>query len=215
MSADAQGLIDCLSSMSVADKRKADTILSTILLPGIGKAEVFWNLYEQVVKVCPKAYLITFVKAAVVLYTRGTITFENGAARPYSTWMTPVDKRKAMSLLLPLMQSPEDVEQTLHSFRVDQAEDRIASLTTIRTMPCRYALFLSLKTIEDQEEKIRNCCLALMKQHERFSFNLASIISQYFAIDNLPGSFSLKIKPYEQSRLEASYCNFCKLMESI
>lgn len=214
-SGDAEGLLGCLQSMSVADRRKSHSLLPAILTAEIKGAEAFWTLFDQVVQSFPKAYLVTFLKAVSELYKKGLITLKGGAARDYCGWMTQTDKRKTTASLLPLMATPEEVEDALDSFRMDEAEERISALTPIRTMPCRYALFNTLKTIEGEEGKIRSCCLALMKQNERFSFNLASIISVYFAIENLPGTFSLRMKPYEQCRLDGSYSNFCKLINSI
>ena len=212
---DAEGVLALLQTLSVAEKRKADTLLANTLLQEMQDAATFWGIFDKVVQSLPKAYLVTFLKAATVLYKKGVINFKDDAVRKYSTWMSAIDRRKTMSAFLPLMETPQEVDETLHAFSIDNPEEKISILPAIRTMPCRYELFNALKMIEGEEGKIRNCCLVLMKQGERFSYNLASIISQYFAIDNLPGTFSLRMKPYEQSRLDGSYENFCKLMKSI
>jgi hypothetical protein len=48
-----------------------------------------------------------------------------------------------------------------------------------------------------------------MKRGDGLSFNLASLIKAYFGLDELKGTFSLRLKPYELARIESSYKAFC------
>ena len=41
---------------------------------------------------------------------------------------------------------------------------------------------------------------------------MAYIIQDYFGLERLPATFSLHLQPYQYSRLEQSYDEFCQLL---
>jgi hypothetical protein len=52
----------------------------------------------------------------------------------------------------------------------------------------------------------------LMKRGDALSFNLASLMKEYFGLEEMKGTFSLRLKPFELARLETSYRAFCDKM---
>ena len=51
----------------------------------------------------------------------------------------------------------------------------------------------------------------VITRHHR-SFNLACIVHHYFGLNDLPGTFSLRLENYELSRLDGNYEQFCKIL---
>lgn len=54
-----------------------------------------------------------------------------------------------------------------------------------------------------------------MKRGDALSFNLASVTKSYFDLPAVGGTFSLRLRPYELSLLEASYADFCAVMRRV
>ena len=52
----------------------------------------------------------------------------------------------------------------------------------------------------------------LMKNGDAMSFNLASLMKTYFALNELKGTFSLSLKPFELARIESSFEAFRNAM---
>jgi len=75
-------------------------------------------------------------------------------------------------------------------------------------------LFRLLRTAETDPETLRRYALQLISYGDKISFNLASIIEQYFDLKGLPATFSLNLRPYELSRLDAAPETFIKILKS-
>jgi hypothetical protein len=121
--------------------------------------------------------------------------------------ISTIDCRKVLEALLPLAKKHEEITFLLRHFTAD-VQQRIALLLRITTLPAAYALFQEMKTMEEDTSLLRSTCLALMKRGDARAFRLASLCVSYFGLEELPGTFSLTLQPYELSRLDQSYETF-------
>ena len=83
-------------------------------------------------------------------------------------------------------------------------------LLSAGTLPCYYELFQQLKKVEHDTKLLRTYSVQLMQRGDNLSYNMASILQSYFALGELPGTFSLRLRDYELSRLDGSYELFKK-----
>jgi len=72
-------------------------------------------------------------------------------------------------------------------------------------MPVFYVLFHTLKYVEHDRSILIRTVYFLMKRGDDRSFNFASLLRSYFGLEEVKGTFSLKIEPYQLARLEGSY----------
>ena len=178
-----------------------------MLLPSLEEAR-FWEYFLAIVPTNPKAYLGTFLKGAVALYQRGQLSLTSEALQNYSQKeISAIDCRKVLEAFLPIARHHEEIAYLLKLFTSD-VQQRLSLLLHITSLPAAYALFQEMKTQEEDMDLLRNTCLALMKRGDSRAFRLASICASYFGIEDIPGTFSLTLQPYELSRLDQSYDTF-------
>lgn len=215
---DAAGLADCLASLSNTEFRTAGFLLGEDLLPLLADGEEensagFWNFFLTIVPRHPKAYLGTFLKAAVSLCKTGKLSLNDSRLDSYAKEQaSPIDCRKVLDALLPEMKTPQEGMRLLQLFGEEKAETQVQALLKTTTPVGYYLLFRTLKTCEENRRLIHLCCIALLKKGDNRSFNLASILYEYFDLDELPATFSLKIRPYQFGRLDDSYESFLKIL---
>lgn len=219
-SGDAQGLCTCLSALSNMDFRTAGYLLAEDLLlrlpsVGEGRTATFWQFFSTIVPSNSKAYLVTFLKAAAALYGRGELSLSDTRLADYAAQpsTTPVDRRKTLEHLLPCVRTAAEASMLLQQFAGGEAAARIPFLLKAGTPVCYYLLFHTLKTLDEDRELLRHCCLSLVRKGDRLSFNLACIIRHYFDVADLPATFSLQLRPYQLGRLDDSFESFMKILE--
>ena len=71
-------------------------------------------------------------------------------------------------------------------------------------------MFNLLKSFET--ERIAHYARALLMLKTQLAYNMASVLKQYFDIDNIPAVFSLHIEPYQLHRLDKGYETFVKVL---
>lgn len=204
---DIKGLQDILANLKSMDFKTAGFLLAEEVLPTL-EEQTFWKCFLAIVPTNAKAYLGTFLKAAIALHKQGRLTLTSEALEAYAqTGITPIDCRKVLEALLPLARGHEEIAFLLHCFTSD-VQQRIALLLRINTLPAAYTLFREMKTQEEDLALLRSTCLALMKRGDARAFRLASLCVSYFGLEDIPGTFSLTLQPYELSRLDQSYDTF-------
>jgi hypothetical protein len=204
---DIKGLQDILANLKSMDFKTAGFLLAEEVLPTL-EEQTFWTCFLAIVPTNAKAYLGTFLKAAIALHKQGRLTLTSEALEAYAqTGITPIDCRKVLEALLPLARGHEEIAFLLHCFTSD-VQQRIALLLRINTLPAAYTLFREMKTQEEDLVLLRSTCLALMKRGDARAFRLASLCVSYFGLEAIPGTFSLTLQPYELSRLDQSYETF-------
>ena len=201
------------SGLSNAERRTAGYLLGEEIVPQLQMQEQFFRLFFTVVPANPKAFLGTFLKALVALYRQGTVRIAEVDWAGYARLASSVDRSKILVTLLPALNAAEEVETLLRHFGSESTEARVACLIRGGTVPCYYLLFQTLRRADDNSELLRRCCLLLMRKGDSVSFNMACVIRQYFGVENLPGTFSLKLKPYQLGRLDLNEQILLKLLK--
>ena len=208
---DIVGLRTYLENLSNTEFRTAGYLLAEHLLPVLDNT-AFWQCFVGLVPFHSKAYLGTFLKAMTVLYTTEKLTVDAEELTVFAQSATPIDKRKILESLLPVLRTPEEVVHLLRLFCEDRPQARIAVLLPVGTAPCYYELFRNFKQIDHLPVILHRYCLQLMSRGDKIGFNLACITKEYFGLDTLPGTFSLRLEQYQLSRLDENYINFQKIL---
>lgn len=206
----AESLRDYLASLRNADFRLAGQILADRQLwehlPEATANTMFWHFAAVLVAANNRAYLGTMLKAVTATKSlMPTVEFA-------TTCTTDIDKKKVLEALLPTQKTPSDVNAMLQMFGFDSAAATENILFKIGTPVCYFILFNLLKQYEDRHDYLRRICIELIRKGDKYSFNLACIIKEYFGLAELPGTFSLSLQPYELSRLDANYDTFLSII---
>lgn len=205
-------MLSFMEQMSHADFRRCSTILGEYPL-WAAQLGLYWDAFIHIVPTNPKAYLGTFLKALAQIlrhepdFWRSDLFF--GYLRNHAN---EIDRKKSAECLLPLIHDVEDAALLLRNCFPESAERMAILLVHTGTPQAYFLLFRYFRTIEDQPELIRKYCLALLRKGDSISFNMARIVQDYFALEHLPATFSLQLKPYEFGRLEENYEVFAKFL---
>lgn len=206
----AEALRDYLASLRNADFRLAGQILAENLLwdhlSTDNRSVSFWHFAAVLVAENNRAFLGTMLKAALA-------TKEFTPTREFANvCITDIDKKKVLEALMPVQKTPNDVNAMLQMFSIDNATVAENILFRIGTPACYFVLFNLLKQYEDRHDYLRRYGIELIRKGDKYSFNLACIIKEYFGLAELPGTFSLSLQPYELSRLDVSYDTFLTII---
>ena len=208
---DANALNTTLNNLSAADFRTAGLLLADNLLPAY--PQLFWNFFLSIVPTKPKAFLGTFLKAALTLYRQDRSAMNFTALEVFSKeFATAIDAKKCLEYLIPGFSSVDEVQRILDIFPPETYAQKAMILLKAATPISYYLLFQTLQSADEDKDSLRNYCLYLMKRGDSLSFNMAVILRSYFDLPSLPGTFSLKLEPYQLSRLNDSFENFNKLL---
>ena len=208
---DAEGLVSWLDSSSRSEQRTAGYMLGERLLLDCS-SEVYWKMTEALVHYDSRAYLITLMKAFLLRLEQGTASLSDKPFARLAATFNEVERQKVALLLLPALQTPKQVEQLFSVLGIAKGREQMVYLVRIDTLPCLFLLLRSLRYIEHDRAEVLQVARQLMKRGTGGSFNLASIIKVAFGLDELSGTFSLRLQPYQISRLEQSYEAFCQSM---
>lgn len=210
---DADKVLNLLSRLSCSEFRRASKLLGDTFLAEID-SETFWHLFAEIVPKDTRAYLGTFLKAAVTMLRQGRLNLEDARLAAFcKEQSTDIDCRKIRDALLPMCNTPEQGSYLLSTCGTTDIDGIAVILCRANTPVCDYLLFQYLRHQDHQAPVIRQSAIAAMRRGCHRSFNLACIISQYFDLPDLPGKFSLKLEPYELSCLENGYTAFRTILD--
>lgn len=199
----AEALRDYLLTLRTADFRLAGIVLAD---PILWSDSDLWTFAATLVDANSRAFLGTMLKAAVSIgLLLPTAAFAEACT-------TAIDRRKVLEALLPQAEDAYTVNALLQMFPLENVA-RETVLFKVGTAPAYFALFNLLKHHEDQPLYLRRYGIELIRKGDKVSFNLACIIKEYFALPELPGTFSLSLPPYELSRLDTSYDSFKRILQ--
>lgn len=211
-------LISYLGMLSNADFRTSGTIMGERLLRGV-EADLFYDVFQQLVNYNAKAFLVTLTKCLCVRLKNKTLTLNHPRLIAFATLVKDeernIDRVKFISLVLPVLMETEDIRFLFQIFGIEEPSEKLLYLMKCPTMPAAYVLFTLLKCMENDVTALEKCCHILKRRGDRLSFNLVSIIISYFGLTGVSGTFSLRLLPYELNYLDASYDTFCKVMMRI
>ena len=211
LSGDFNGLFSLLDSFSHSQFRTAVYMLGekfSLELPVDG----FWELFAQLISKDSRAFLVVMLKALTKRMEQGHVEIYDKGFLSVCRKMNETDRRKTIVFLLPYLKDDEQVRHLFKCFMMQDAIEWIPFLIKVNTLPCAFVLFSSLRHIEHDRDYLIRVAYFLMKQGDGLSFNLASLMKVYFGLDELKGTFSLQLKPFELARLETSYKAFCEKM---
>ena len=206
---DAEGLVHLLDSLSRSEQRTAGYMLGERLLIEC-QPDVYWKMTDALVRYDSRAYLITLMKTFLVRWKQGTASLSDEPLEQLAASFNDVERQKVALLLLPEFDQPKQVEQLFHLLGISKGREQMVYLVRIDTLPCLFLLLRSLRYIEHDRSEVLKVARQLMKRGTGGSFNLASIIKVAFGLDELTGTFSLRLQPYQIARLEQSYEAFCQ-----
>ena len=207
--ADSEGLVRLLSSFSRSEQRTAGYMLGERLLLDCS-AELYWQMTEALVCYDSKAYLITLMKTFLLRLSRGTASLSDVPFGRLAAGFNEVERQKVALLLLPELEQPKQVEQLFQLLGLAKGREQLVYLIRVDTLPCLFLLLCSLRYVEHDRAEVLKVARQLMKRGSGSSFNLASIVKVAFGLDELSGTFSLRLQPYQIARLEQSYEAFCQ-----
>ena len=210
-SCDDAGLRKFLKTLSVAEFRTAGYMLSTSGLASL-EWDMFWKFFCTIVPADSKAYLGTFMKAATGKALGSALVVDFHSLEKFSKTATPIDRRKLLAALLPIEKSPDNVGRLMEIMCEPDIDTYSSLLTATESVACYYVLFKALKLHDATAEQLRRTCIQLMRRQTPQAYRFAAILKAYFGIENLPGTFSLRLEPYKLGRLDVSYKNFRDVM---
>lgn len=208
---DFASIIGLLDSFSHSQFRTAVYMLGEQYALELPK-DAFWRLFTLLTQKDTKAFLVVMLKALAQRMERGDISIRDKGFVELCALMNDVDRRKTIDFLLPCLGDEELVRHLFRCFDMQEASEWIPYLIRVNTLPCAFVLFSSLRYIEHERDYLVRIAYYLMKRGDGLSFNLASLIKAYFGLEELKGTFSLQLKPFELARLETSYKAFCEKM---
>lgn len=207
--ADSEGLVRLLSSFSRSEQRTAGYMLGERLLLDC-PVELYWQMTETLVSYDSKAYLITLMKTFLLRLRQGTASLSDVPFGRLTAGFNEVERQKVALLLLPELEQPKQVEHLFQLLGLAKGREQLVYLIRVDTLPCLFLLLRSLRYVEHDRAEVLKVARQLMKRGSGSSFNLASIVKVAFGLDELSGTFSLRLQPYQIARLEQSYEAFCQ-----
>ena len=206
---DAEELLSLLDSFSRSEQRTAGYMLGERMLTDV-QTDLYWQLTSALVRHDSRAYLITLMKTFLVRLSRGTASLSDQSFARLASEFNAIEQQKVALLLLPELRTPQMVEELFTVMGIAKGREQMVYLVRIDTLPCLFLLLRSLRYIEHDRTEVLKVARQLMKRGTGTSFNLASIIKVAFGLDELSGTFSLRLQPYQIARLEQSYEAFCQ-----
>ena len=203
-----------LNSLTVSQFRTAGYIICDRIALEIPK-EHFWNLFHTLVSYNNRAFLVTMLHPLVQRLRVGDVSLSDQGFLSLIPCLTEIDKDKMLNIILPLQTHPQYVVHLLDVLKIESPLKRIKILLPMATVPCAYVLFRTLRYVEHDHSLLLRVAATLIKQGDSVSFNVASIMKVFFALNDLKGTFSLRLQPWELSRIENSFEAFSQAVTSM
>ena len=202
-----------LSTLTNAQFRTAGYLLGEHFAPGLSETD-FWTLTETLVEADSRAFLVTMLKTMTQRLSQGTLHLhdKNALRLFHSMKGHPVDVTKTLQKLLPELTKPEDIEFLLTQLGVDEGRHQVAALLRVTTQAAGYVLCRKLRYVEHERDYLVRVATFLVKRGDGLGFNMASFLRAYYGLEEVKGTFSLTLQPYQLARIESSFEVFCQVM---
>lgn len=217
-----QQLLAYLAEMSNAQFRNASRVLGERLLPSVGN-DVFWQNFSTLFLSDRKAYLGTLLKALVLRLSPHGAEVTTSGLEESGIWepefvsvcaeLTDTDRKKVLLALLPLFASPSDAERLLLQCGLKEGSAWIPFLLQVQSKPCYFLLLKALRYVEHDKPLLIRTCHFLMKRGDGLSFSMASLLRLSFGLEEVRGTFSLSLEPYQLARIEQNYEAFLQTIK--
>lgn len=201
-------LTSYLDGLSRAHFRTAGYLLGEQLMPQLVDDD-FWLLASHLFRYNAKAFLVTLMKSCVASHrSLNPVPGFFSLLRESSE-----DQRKALLHLLPTIADPSTAEALMVAVGLTSAHSRIGILLQCPTPVCGFLLLKTLREVEDDRALLVRTVRYLISLHTNFSFNLASLFRSFFGLEEVRGTFSLTLQPFELARLSQQYEAFYKVVQ--
>ena len=204
-------LPEYLSRMSNSEFRKAQQVVRENVLPTLDNSH-FWEAYKHFVAYRPQAFLSGIV-AIKHLVSSSTLDFDNPHVGDLANSLTSVQKGKILSMALPYLNSDSQITGMFRALDYNSPESQALILANHTTTLAYYVLFKTLRNAPDNHQLCIDICRHLMKKHDDLSFNMASLLREFFGLNEIKSQLSLNIEHYELSFIDASFQRFKYVVE--
>ncbi|MCR5180016.1 MAG: hypothetical protein K6C30_02200 [Bacteroidaceae bacterium] len=207
-----------LEKLSNAHFRTAGYLLGERLLP-TAEPDVFWSVAEELILWQPKAFTITMGKSALRRLQQGTLSIDDAGLQHLASSLTGekhlIDRQKLLRLWLTAVRQPQEMEQLFHRFGVTDNRRKVDFLLHTDGLASAFLLLRALRYEDHDPAYLTNVSRQVMKRADNLSFNLASLLRTFFDLQEVKGTFSLALQPYELSRLDSDFDVFCRVMTKV
>lgn len=214
-SEDWEALVRFLESLSNAHFRTAGYMVGERFLPLLS-AEKCWEVARMLMLWQPKAFVVTIGKALALRLKDNTLHIDDEGLQALCTALQGpqhlLDRQKLVHLFLPVIENPKELEKLFLMLSIEDEMQEIEALLHVETAAAGFVLFRLLRREEAQVTLLLQCCRMLMKRGDSLAFNMASLIRSYFDLQEIRGTFSLEVRPYEFSRLDTDFEVFKRLV---
>ncbi len=202
-------LSNYLDSLSHSEFRKAESFVREIILPELSN-EDFWESLLHLIKYKKQAFLPCVV-AVKNLVEKNVLVVRCKEAAEVASYMKnnmPEASLKLVSIAIPFLRTEEQINDFFDVFGIENERNKISVLIKETSLLTYFVLFKTLKQVQDNQSLARQCCLFIMKKNDDMSYNMASLLREYFSLEGLRSQLSLHIAPYELSYAESSFDKF-------
>lgn len=201
-----------LSTLSHSQFRTAGYILGEKIMPQLD-ADAFWTLAKTLVDYNAKAFLVTLLKG----WMQSSIPLRCPSSHAFFSSLqgSEEDQRKTMQVLLPVLTDISLIEWLESTIHFTDARKRVACYLNTITIHSGYLLLQALHQLDDDRALLVRTTHFLMKRGDGLSFNLASLFCTFFGLDEVKGTFSLRIQPFQLARLASDFGAFSTTLNAI
>ena len=199
-----------LAGLSNAHFRTAGYLMGERLLTTVAPGR-FWSLMQALVLWQPKAFVGTLGKTSAQRMKADTLSINDEGFGELASALHGdahlIDREKLLCYWLPVLRRYEHMECLLKRFDVPAAR-RVDFLLRTEGTVAGFVLLRTLRTEEHDAALLTHACHTLMRRADSLSFNMACIIRSFFGLADVRGVFSLRIEPYELTRIDTDYDTF-------
>lgn len=211
---DYAALTAFLEGLSHSQFRTAGHVLGERIAPSLGAAD-FWPLFQWLVSADAKAFLVTLLKSFIRGMEQGSLSvdddgFQEAAARLRTS---AIDAQKTVQTLLPVLRTDVQVRRLFALLGFDEMSAWIPFLVRAFHPATAFVLLQALHYVEQDRALLLRVARHLMQRGDSFSFNVASLIKTVYGLDELRGTFSLRLEPFQLARVENSFDVFCQTVD--
>lgn len=210
---DWEGITTYLSGLSNAQFRTAGYLLAEAHLPTLA-ADELWPLVITLIRYNSRALLVTLLHPIATRLQSGSLSIEDTGFQTFAKSIAggEIDVQKSLLQLLPSLAEPEQVNRLFTLLDVEQGAPRIPYLLRTPTLAASYILLQSLRHVEHDRPLLIRTVYFLIKRGDALSYNLAALLRAIFGLEEVQGTFSLQVEPYQLARYESSYTAFCQAL---
>lgn len=200
-------------AMSNTEFRRAEEYVRTAILPQLDN-DALWTALLHLVQYRRQAFL-SGVLAVHPLAVLSSLRFDVPSAQAFFEYLQqqhPESIQKTVNMILPQLQTEQQMEALFHVTHIEKDQQRIAFLLKVESPQAYHLLFNVLCHLSDNKKLAMDCSHYILKRDNDMAYNMVSILQAYFGLHELRKQFSLHIEPYELSLLDRNEQVFYHLL---